>query len=52
MAHTLLNITRRITRPTIAKATVTGSIRFENEQFEGRLSWVRLSLIRCCDCAS
>ena len=52
MPQPMLHIIERITRPTIAKATVTGSIRIENERFEGWVSWVRLSLIRCCDCAS
>ena len=47
----------RITRPTLAKATVTGVIRasgvpLDSEQCEGWVSWVRLNRIHCYDCAS
>ena len=57
MPQSVLRITERITRPTAAKAAVTGAIRvggmpFENERFEGWVSWVRSSLIHCCDCVS
>ena len=41
----------RITRPTIAKATVTG-IRVENELLRGWVSWAMSSHIHCYGCAS
>jgi len=42
----------RITRPTIAKATVTVEIRVENEVLRGWVSWAMSSHIHCYDCVS
>ena len=42
----------RITRPTIAKATVTVEIRVESELLRGWVSWAMSSHIHCYDCAS
>jgi hypothetical protein len=42
----------RITRPTLAKAKVSESIRVENELLEGWVSWVTSISFHCYGCES
>jgi hypothetical protein len=46
------SVIARITRPTIAKATVTAGIRVESELLRGWMSWVMSSHFHCYDFAS
>ena len=43
---------RRITRPTLAKASVCGSIRVESGLLEGWVSWVTSIHFHCYGCES